>query len=313
MILVVVPAVALAIVTLAAFFGRWVWWLDVLANFRPQFVVALAVLGLIVAMSRWRKTGYAILGVALLNLVVVLPLYIGSPADARVDSDNIRVMTFNLLSTNQEYSEVIDYIRTVDPDLVLLHEASRPWEVAIESAELDYEVVRARSDDLIFGTLVLVRGQQITAVSHGFAAAAARAVALEYTPHGWDTQLSVLGTHPLAPTDQERADLRDAQLGFAGEWAGDQSGAFIVVGDFNATPWSWPFRRLMGSADLENSQRGFGLQPSYMTTTNLLLRIPIDHLLHSSALEVTGRQLGPPLGSDHFPLVVDLQVATTGP
>lgn len=309
MILVVIPAVALAVVTLAAFFGRWVWWLDVLANFRAQYVVALAILGLIVAMSKWRKTGYAILGVALVNLVVVLPLFIGSPADARIDADTLRVMSFNLLSDNEQYSEVIDYIRAIDPDLVFLHEASRPWEVAIDSAELDYEVVRARSEDLIFGTLVLVRGEGLTAVSHGFAAGAPRAVALDYTPHGWDTSLSVLGTHPLAPTDQERADLRDAQLGFAGEWAGEQTGAFIVVGDFNATPWSWPFRRLMGSADLENSQSGFGLQPTYASTSNLLLRIPIDHLVHSLELEVIGRQLGPALGSDHFPLVVDLQVA----
>lgn len=309
MILVAIPAAALAAVTLAAFFGRWVWWLDVLANFRAQYVVILAILGLVVAMSRWRKTGYAILGVALVNLVVVIPLFIGSPADARVDADTIRVMSFNLLSDNEQYSEVIDYIRTVDPDLVLLHEASRPWEVAIGSAELEYEVVRARSDDLIFGTLVLVRGEGITAVSHGFASRAARAVALDYTPHGWDVPLAVLGTHPLAPTDQERADLRDAQLDFAGDWASEQSGAFIVVGDFNATPWSWPFRRLKSAAELENSQTGFGLQPSYATSSNLLLRIPIDHLLHSSALEVTDRQLGPALGSDHFPLVVDLQVS----
>ena len=310
MILVAIPAVALAALTLAAFFGRWVWWLDVLANFRAQYVVALALLGLIVLMSRWRKTGYAILGVALVNLVVVLPLYIGSPADARADADEVRVMSFNLLSDNQQYSEVIDYIGTVDPDLVFLHEASRPWEVALESAELDYEIVRPRSDDLIFGTLVLVRGQGVTAVSHGFAAAAARAVDLDYVPHGWETPLSVLGTHPLAPTDQERADLRDAQIGFAGKWASEQTGAYIVVGDFNATLWSWPFRRLMSSADLENSQIGFGLQPTFPTTSNLLLRVPIDHLLHSSTLEVTGRQLGPALGSDHFPLVVDLQLAS---
>lgn len=309
MILVAVPAVALAVVTLAAFLGQWVWWLDVLANFRAQYVVVLALLGLIITMSKWRKTGYAILGVALVNLVVVLPLYLGSPADARVDGDTIRVMTLNLLSTNEQYSDVIDYIRSVDPDLVLLHEASRPWEVAIESGGLDYQIKRARSDDLIFGTLVLVRGEDVTAVSHGFAASAPRAVALDYMPHGWEIPLSVLGTHPLAPTDEERADLRDAQLGFAGDWAARQSGAFMVVGDFNATPWSWPFRRLMSSAELLSSQRGFGLQPSFPATSNLLLRVPIDHLLHSPALEVTARQLGPALGSDHFPLVVDLQVA----
>jgi len=308
-ILLAIPAVALALVSLGAFLGRWVWWLDVLANFRPQYVVGLAVLGLVVTMSRWRKTGYAILGVALVNLVAVLPLYIGAPAEARVGAETIRVMSFNLLSTNESFSDVIEYIETVNPDLVLLHEASRPWEVAIESAALDYQVVRARSDDLIFGTLVLARGEGLEAVSYGFAAASPRAVGLSYTPPGWTGDLAVLGTHPLAPTDHERADLRDAQIGFAAEWASEQTGAFLVVGDLNSTPWSAPFRRLV-AAELHNSQEGFGLQPTFPATSNLLLRVPIDHLLHSDALEVTARHLGPPLGSDHFPLIVDLQVAS---
>jgi endonuclease/exonuclease/phosphatase (EEP) superfamily protein YafD len=295
--------------SLAAFLGKWIWWLDVLANFRAQYVVGLAVLGLVIVMSRWRKTGYAILGVALVNLLVVLPLYIGSPAEAKLEASSIRVMSFNLLSTNENYPEVIEYIESVDPDLVLLHEASRPWEVAMESAEMDYQIIRPRSEDLIFGTLVLVKGDAVEAISYGFAASSARAVELEYTPEGWATTLAVLGTHPLAPTDEERADLRDAQLGFAAEWASSRNGAFFVVGDFNATPWSWPFRQLIDSSGLRNSQRGFGLQPSFSAEANLLLRVPIDHLLHSPALEVTDRELGPPLGSDHFPLLVDLQLA----
>lgn len=309
MIVVAVPAVALAVMSLAAFLGKWIWWLDVLANFRAQFVVGLAVLGLVVLMSKWRKTGYAVLGAALVNLLVVLPLYIGAPAEASVEATSIRVMSFNLLSTNESYPDVIDYIESTRPDLVMLHEASRPWEVAMEAAELDYQIIRPRSEDLIFGTLVMVKGDPVEAVSYGFSASSARAVELIYTPEGWTTSLSVLGIHPLAPTDQERADLRDAQLGFAGEWASARNGAFIVVGDFNATPWSWPFRRLIDSADLRNSQKGFGLQPSFSADSNLLLRVPIDHLLHSPALEVTDRGLGPPLGSDHFPLIVDLQLA----
>jgi endonuclease/exonuclease/phosphatase (EEP) superfamily protein YafD len=308
-VVIAISAVALAVMSLAAFLGRWIWWLDVLANFRAQYVVGLAVLGLIVVLSRWRKTGYAVLGVALVNLLVVLPLYLGSPAKATVEASAIRVMSFNLLSTNERYTEVIEYIEGVDPDLILLHEASRPWEVAMEAAELDYQIIRPRSEDLIFGTLVLVKGDAVEAVSYGFAASSARAVELTYTPEGWTTTLSILGTHPLAPTDRERADLRDAQLGFAGEWASDRNGAVIVVGDFNATPWSWPFRRLMDSADLQNSQKGFGLQPTFSAESNLLLRVPIDHLLHSPALEVTDRDLGPRLGSDHFPLLVDLQLA----
>jgi endonuclease/exonuclease/phosphatase (EEP) superfamily protein YafD len=39
-----------------------------------------------------------------------------------------------------------------------------------------------------------------------------------------------------------------------------------------------------------------------------LLQVSIDHLLHSSELAVADRRLGPPLGSDHLPLVVDLSL-----
>jgi hypothetical protein len=81
-ILVVIPALLLAAVSLASFAGRWMWWLDVLANFRAQYVVGLVVLGLVVAVSRWRRTGFAILAVALINLFFVAPLYLGSPGEA---------------------------------------------------------------------------------------------------------------------------------------------------------------------------------------------------------------------------------------
>jgi endonuclease/exonuclease/phosphatase (EEP) superfamily protein YafD len=308
-ILVAIPAVALAAVSLAAFAGRWVWWLDVLANFRPQYVVSLVILGLIVLMSRWRRIGYGILTVAAINLVFVLPLYVGSPGVADPDLPSLRVMSFNLLSTNASYSDVIEYIRTVDPDLVLLHEASRPWEVAIEAANLDYQVIRPRSDSLIFGTLVMVRGEDVEAISYGFAEAQPRAVSIMYRPTGWPEGVSVLSTHPLAPTEKDRAQLRDAQLDFAATWAADQEDGFIVVGDFNATPWSWPFRNLMARAPLRNSQLGFGVQPSFPTSSTFLMRVPIDHLLHSDTLSVVDRRLGPAMGSDHFPLIVDLQLS----
>ena len=307
MILVVIPGVALALVSLLAFAGGWIWWLDVLANFRVQYVVGLAFFGLIIMMTRFRRIGYGVLAVGAINLVLVLPLYIGSPAEVRTDQPELTVMSFNLLSTNENYSEVVEYIEAVDPDLVFLHEASRPWEVAVESLDLEYEIIRPRGDNLIFGTLVLIRGQDVEAISYGYDLASPRAVELRYTPHGWEESLVVLGTHPVAPTDKERAGLRDAQLEFAAEWASEQSGLYFVVGDFNATPWSAPFRSLMGAADLRNSQNGFGLQPTFSTESFGLFRVPIDHLVHSSTIEVTDRELGPAMGSDHFPLIVTLQ------
>jgi endonuclease/exonuclease/phosphatase (EEP) superfamily protein YafD len=306
-LLVAAPAVIIALVSLAAFFGRWVWWLDVLANFRAQYFVVLTVTGLVVVLSRWRNLGYAILGTALVNLVFVLPLYLGGPDRSDPAAPSMRVMSFNLLSNNQRFAEVIDFIEELDPDLVFLHEASRPWELALDSSSLAYNMVRPRSDDMVFGTLVLVRQEQVEAVSHGFAATQPRAVELTYRPRGWPDRIQVLSTHPLAPSSARRAALRDAQIRFAAEWAEGREGAVVVVGDLNATPWSWPFA-LLNATGLHNSQRGFGLQASFPTTTLFFLRVPIDHLLHSDALVVRDRYLGPSLGSDHYPLVVDLEL-----
>ncbi len=308
MIVVAVLGLVFSAVTLAAFGGRWVWWLDLLANFRVQYVVGLVIFGTILMSGRWRRTGSVVLAVMVINLVPVLPLFVGSPGDPTFGAPTVRIMTFNLLSNNDNFSDVFAYIESVDPDLILLHESSRPWEVAANSAALGYEVILTRADNLIFGTLVLVRGSNISVASHGFATGQPRAAEVTFRPPGWDEDLKVMSTHPVRPSNREAAGLRDAQLRFVTQWAQTQTGAFAVAGDFNASPWSWPFRNMVASTELRNSQIGFGHQPTFDVNSNALFRIPIDHVLHSRALGVLNRQLGPAMGSDHFPVVVDLEL-----
>ncbi|HEX2154932.1 MAG TPA: endonuclease/exonuclease/phosphatase family protein [Acidimicrobiia bacterium] len=299
MILLAIPAVALTIVSIAAFFGRWSWFLDVLANFRVQYAAVLLVMALFLAAGRWFRACLIVLVGALVNAVVIVPLYLGGGETSAAVDDPLRILSFNLLSSNERFGEVVAYIREVDPDIVFLHEASRPWEMAMSGAGLDYEVTRSRSDDLIFGTLVLSRpGDPVT--SFGFTVGGPRAVEVNHAG------VAVLGIHPVAPTTAERSALRNAQMEFAGEWSDQQAGPHVVVGDFNATPWSYPFRRILRDTELVNSQRGFGIQPTFPAYNPFLIRVPIDHLLHSPDLEVIERRLGPPLGSDHFPVVVEL-------
>ena len=305
MILLAVPAVALTLFSVAAFFGRWSWFLDVAANFRVQYAAVLTLLAVWLLAARWTRTGSVVLVGALVNAAVVAPRYLGGPPEAAGGGETIRIMSFNLLASNESFGEVINYIRQEDPDIAFLHEASRPWELAIEAADLEYEVTRSRSEELIFGTLVLSRpGDPVT--SYGFTTGGARAV--EVVHDG----VAVLGIHPLAPTTSRRSALRNAQIDFAAAWSASQEGPNVVTGDFNATPWSYPFRKLLAETDLVNSQRGFGISATFPATGglwSLLLRVPIDHLVHTPDLVVVDRRLGPPLGSDHFPLVVDLAVA----
>jgi endonuclease/exonuclease/phosphatase (EEP) superfamily protein YafD len=306
MILLALPALLLAVASLAAFFGRWVWWLDLLANFRAQYALALVPLGVVLVAARWRKVGWAVLVAGLLNLALVTPLYWQSPPSAVVTGERVRILSFNVKASNDRFDEVLGYIRGLDPDVVFLHEASRPWEEAMAAAGLDYQVVPGRSAEHIFGTLVLAP-PQARVRSFGFTERSPRAVEVLMEGSA-GTPIAILGIHPLSPVTERDAALRDAQLGWAAQWAAGRAEATVVVGDFNATPWSYPFRRLVGETDLTNSQRGFGLDASFPADNSVLIRVPIDHLLHNDGLVVIDRRLGPPLGSDHFPLVVDLAV-----
>jgi endonuclease/exonuclease/phosphatase (EEP) superfamily protein YafD len=297
----------LGIATLAGFFGGSWWVLDLFAGFRHQLAAGLIVCTLIAVLAKWKKTSVAIGLLAVVNLVLVVPLFFGP---SRPDSGELRILSFNVLASNRRFEEVIDFIRETDADVVVLHEVTSRWEDAIEEASLTledwpYEVTETRAPGDLFGSIVLVvTGADVE--SFGFGLRDPRAIEI-LLPDG----VAVLAVHPLSPSSEFRAEQNDRQFQFAADWVAGQEGPAIIVGDFNATPWSYPFRRLVSSTDLSNSARGFGLDLSYPADGNPLLRIPIDHLLFSDGLAVVDRRLGPAMGSDHFPLTVDLALIAT--
>ena len=304
-LLLVIVAVLVALTSIAAFFGSIWWTLDLVANFRPHFVVALGVLGLLLVVVRRGRVGIGVLLVALLNLAVVAPLFISPQPTVSGEEPSVRVMSFNVRGLNDRYEDVIAFIAAEKPDIVFLHEATFLWEDALAASDLPYRVERGRVDPLDFGTMALVPADA-SFQTFGFATSAPRAVEVTTTVGG--VAVSILGIHPLSPSTAERARLRDTQIGFAMDWAAEGGGHRIVTGDFNATPWSQAFRRLIAHGELRNSQRGYGLELTFPSDGSPLVQVPIDHLLYSEGFAVVDRRLGPALGSDHFSLVVDLVV-----
>ncbi len=297
-------------VSLSGALGKWIWPLDLVTSFRPQYAVGLLVTGTLLLLGKWRRLGWGILIIGLLNAWSVAPLFWGKQ-DIPAGAPRLKVVSFNVQGQNEEYQMVTEFLRQVDADVVFLHEANRLWEEALSGAvsdgRLDYRQYRSRPEHLIFSTLTLTKTPPTEVFSHGWLANEPRAV--EVITMVGETEVTIFGIHPLAPTNPRRAARRDAQFRFVAERAQESDGPTVVTGDFNATPWSHVFGPL-GDAGLRNSQRGFGLSASFPAGGNFLTRIPIDHLLHSSHLLVADRWLGPSLGSDHLPLVVELALVS---
>lgn len=297
--LVALAAVPLAVVSVAAFFGDLDWRLDLVANGRVQLWWVGGALTLLALPTRSAVAIISAAAVALVNLAVVAPLYLppaGDPAGAP-----IRILSFNLLSTNERYDDVVAHIRETEPDVVFLHEGTALWEEALAGFFLpDYEIVSGRTEELIFGTIALVPpGTSVESL--GFRSTEPRALEVRLP------NLTIVAAHPLPPVSEREARRRNAAMAVYAERTQAVDGPVVVVGDLNATPWSTAFRDLARTADLANSQRGFGVAPTW--EVGRFWAVPIDHLLHSDDLVTVDREVGPDLGSDHRPLLVEVAPA----
>ncbi len=114
-------------------------------------------------------------------------------------------------------------------------------------------------------------------------------------------------THPIPPISGAATRSQEDQLDAIADQAREGATPVLLMGDFNATPWSRPFLRLLRRSGLSDSRAGFGVQASFPAGP-LLMRIPIDHLLASCSVGVSDRRIGRDVGSDHLPVIVDLVV-----
>ena len=293
--------VGAAIATGLGFLGSLWWFFDLFSHFRVQYAIALLLAAVaLVAMRRRLLGGLAILGFSI-NAALIVPLYIG-PAGVAAEGAPIKITTFNVLYQGDDFGPAADYLAQEDSDVVVVLEATPEALEAIGTRLVGYQVTAEPRSDA-FGIAVFTKSSlaQAKLIRLGRATVQSVEVSMEHDGEA----IEILAIHTLPPVSAAYSSERDDTMALASKWARDRAGRAVVVGDFNASPWSRPFKSLLETGQLVNSQRGFGVQSSWPAQL-WPLSIPIDHLVHSPAFVATERVVGPFLGSDHRPLSVTL-------
>ena len=101
--------------------------------------------------------------------------------------------------------------------------------------------------------------------------------------------------------------MRNEHFAVLAEYAANQSGEVVLIGDLNATVWSPWYRRLTRQAGLREAQ----LERGYRATWSpydlpLFLGLPIDHVLLSDGFTSVERSYPPRMSSDHRPIVTGI-------
>jgi endonuclease/exonuclease/phosphatase (EEP) superfamily protein YafD len=316
-----VAAAGATIATLLGFAGSLWWVFELFEHPRPQYCLILIAAVVVGGISR-QAWSFAWCLPLLLNVVFIVPLFFSSaqgsylqPANL-IPGSSLRLLLVNLDHHNQDTSPAIQYIESQNIDLVLLQEVTSRWLSTLQSNLSRYRVATSLPRENSTGVAMLVpttpsksveiEGTQIVELPPNSGAP------LIETTLRWGTrEVVILGLSIARPHNQGSSAFQQVQFDAAAEWSLRQQRQdkreVIVMGDFNTTPWSGRFRKFLKDSALRNSLRGFGLQPTWHAALPSPLMIAIDHCLHSPSIRTINRATGGNIGSDHLPVLVELQ------
>ena len=300
--------VAIALVhPLATVLDRRLWIADLICHFQEPALVATCLAALLaIALKRPRIA----LGLVALAMFQTIPLvrYSGANPVRPDPSSNarLRILLSNILYENETYEDLEHLIRVEKPDIVALVEFAPGWsdELASIRAEYPYRVEHptgASGLALWFKEEPIMIGTPEWLVQDSHPVVHARFVFAGKPRELWLV-------HPRSPLSYKRfLKPGNAELDAIAARVKETGGSTIVIGDLNCTDGSAHFGDLLATTGLRDSRLGFGRQGSW--PTDQFYRIAIDHVFVSRDIAVCGRRLGEMVGSDHFPVIVDLAPA----
>ncbi len=227
--------------------------------------------------------------------------------EADEDSTNISLLIFNILMENDKYSDVVELIKYVNADVVLLAETNKLW--AENLSELD-EIYPNRISHLLenhygmmFFSKLEIHDSELQFVIQDDIPSVHTQIKLR---SGDD--IAFHGVHPRPPVPEEkgRSTERDGELLLVGKAVRESNLPCIVAGDMNDAAWSKStklFKRISGLLD-PRIGRGF-----YNTfhAQHKFFRLPLDHVFHSHHFRlIKMERVKNSCGSDHFPVFINL-------
>lgn len=294
-----------AVGLLMGFFGDRGYLLDQCSHFKLQFLPVL-LWSTVLCLGRARKLLPAFAVLTLLCTAALVQRYVPSPIPpASGRSTSLKIMTANMQSINSNKPEkTIALIESAQPDIISLQELGDFQAAAFEEKLKNYphrhllgshglscEGVGIMSRFPILRSEVCQFGLNFPALATDV-----------QTPGG---VVTVIVAHPWPPSNEVMWRGQHVWVEGAIGIVKKTKNPVILAGDLNSTQWGTVFRDLMEGTGLIDTSQGYGIQPTWPAMFHY--GIALDHVLVSSQFRTRSHILGPDIGSDHLPVIVELE------
>ena len=307
----------LAGLTLLPLSHREAWWIRALDFPRLQLAVVALIMLLVelATLDVSQPTSWIVVGVTLACLGYqswwILPYTRLHPVEVEQSrnsdrSRTISIMVSNVLAPNRDSGALLGLIRANDPDIVVTLETDDWWQHELDVLESDYmHTIKCPLDNLygmhVYSKLPLTDAATQFLVQHDVPSMHAEA----QLRSGARVRIHFVHPAPPSPTENDESAERDAELLLVAKRAAETDTAVIVTGDLNDVAWSATTRLFRKVSGLLDPRVGRGMYNTYHAN-HWFVRWPLDHLFHSRHFTIACIRRMPAIGSDHFPVFLEL-------
>jgi endonuclease/exonuclease/phosphatase (EEP) superfamily protein YafD len=209
------------------------------------------------------------------NDKIRLPLENANPA--------LTISHISLGNADNDYKTVIDYLKTIDADLLSFQELTPDWNAQLIdqlSSKYNYVQTVTRLDQYGMGFFSKLPFDRLDTIYYKEIPNLVASVKL----HG-QKECHVISCQMTPPVNQAAyASIMD-HFNFISMYTRKLEGNIIVLGDFHLPPWSKEVQKFKEDSHLQDGRRD--IHTRNLDGSMSLPRIPVEHILYSDAMDCT--------------------------
>ncbi len=293
------------------------WWIRDMDFPRLQIVI----LALAVLLFQWTIVGLDDKSDRILSIITLASLIYQAfwiipytrlyPKEVKVGAlkgkgERIRILSSNVLETNRNAQGLIDLVRQHNPDIFVTLETNHWWEQQLSVLESEYPHSMKCPLENLYGMHVYSRHPlEDCAIQFLVQQGIPSMHAMLVLPSQRRVRMHFLHPAPPSPTENDESTQRDVELLIVAKSVARLDTPVIVAGDLNDVAWSATTRLFRKISGLLDPRVGRGMFNTFHAG-HWFMRWPLDHFFHSSHFTLSFIRRLPAIGSDHFPVMVEL-------
>ncbi|MDY7394981.1 endonuclease/exonuclease/phosphatase family protein [Aureibaculum sp. 2210JD6-5] len=287
---------------------------------RIQFFILIIIIliVLIMVIKKWKWYNYLITiglligliihSVFLINYTVLVPVAVPTVENLDSSDSQFSLLMANVKMSNKKAQPLIKLISLQKPDLILAMEVDEWWYKNLNILKNDYPYSQHSINEVTYGMVLYskfpFKETEINYFNNNQVPSFKSTITLEN-----DKSFSLYCIHPVPPTHfknlPDNAGQEETSLIKLGREVEEQRLPTVVAGDFNDVVWSYADELTDTKNVFYDVRVGRGFYNSY-NAHNFLMKWPLDHVLVTKEFELKKLERLSKIGSDHFPIYVEL-------